>query len=466
MNETGMELARVRQVFDHQQAVARRQPVPEISVRLHWLRCVDRLVRDHTCAIAQAISEDFGTRLTPETVMAEVMTLRACLRLTRRHLRRWMRPQRRSVGVLFQPGRAWVQAQPVGCVGVVSPWNYPLLLSLAPVVDALAAGNRVLLKPSEYTPRFSALLADLVARLFEPDVFSVVLGDAHCAQAFCALPFDHLFFTGSTLHGRDVARTAAANLTPVTLELGGKSPVLLCADADLPRAARWVAAGKWLNAGQTCVAPDYVLVPHALRDAFVRLYMAQMERMRAGGLGTSVVNARHYARLMEMITQAQQAGARLVSMGEDHPQQRFIAPRVVLDAPDDCPVMHEEIFGPILPVVGYQYLDEALRFIQARPRPLALYPFVKSRDIFEYIMNHSLSGGVTWNGTVVHGGMATLPFGGIGGSGMGASHGHEGFARLSHMRAVYKPGRFSFFTSFAPPYGRAMNWLLNRLVKD
>ncbi len=453
--------------LEMQRLAYRQAPFPTRDQRIDSLKRLEAAVRRNKDAFAQAVSADFGNRAAPETLLAEVVPVLAAIGFARRRLGGWMRPQRRRVGLNFQPGKAWVEYQPLGCVGIVSPWNYPLLLTLSPLTDALAAGNRVIVKPSEITPRFSALLARVVADTFDPAQVTVITGGPDVAQAMCALPFDHLVFTGSTGVGRQVMQAAAANLTPVTLELGGKSPVVLCRDFDLQAAAKVVALGKFFNAGQTCIAPDYALVPADLAEPFAEAVLAEARRMYPTIAGnadyTSIVSERHYARLHGLRAGAAAGGGRVVCL-QDAEAERRLAPTVVLDPPLDGALMQDEIFGPILPVVGYKDLAEAIGFINDRPRPLALYVFTNDAASTQAVLAQTVSGGVTVNGTLLHCIQDDLPFGGVGPSGMGAYHGCDGFTRLSHARGVFKPGRFSGFAFLAPPYGRKMRLALRYMA--
>lgn len=425
--------------------------------RLASLRALEHLVRANQDAFAAAISADFGNRSRPETLLAEVAPTLAAIRHASRHLARWMRPQRRRVGLTFQPGRAWVEYQPLGCVGIISPWNYPLLLALVPLVDALSAGNRVLLKASELTPRLSALLARAIADAFDPAQVATVLGGPEIGAAFARLPFDHLLFTGSTRVGRQVMRAAADNLTPVTLELGGKSPALVCPDFDLARAARSVAIGKFFNAGQTCIAPDYALVPAAKAEAFAQAVLAAARKLyptiAANPDYTAIISDRHRARLEALVAEAESAGAQILRHGAGSGGGR-IEPTVILGAPDAAALMQDEIFGPILPIVPYATLGDALAYINARPRPLALYCWTHDEPTARRILERTISGGVTLNSTFLHFAQDDLPAGGVGLSGMGAYHGRDGFRRFSHARPIYKPGRFNGFEYATPPHGR------------
>ncbi len=450
-----------------QRDAARRDPNPAYAARIDGLTRLEAAIRQHKAAIVGAISADFGNRAGPETMIAEIVPVLTGIAFARRHLKHWMRPERRRVGLNFQPGSAWVEYHPLGCLGIVSPWNYPLLLTISPLIDALAAGNRVIIKPSEFTPRFSALLAQMIEGAFDPAQVTVVTGGAEMAQAVCALPFDHLVFTGSTSVGRHVMRAAAEHLVPVTLELGGKSPALVCPDFDLRAAAKTVAIGKFFSAGQTCIAPDYALVPAGSVPAFADAVLAEARRMypTIGGNPdyTSIVSGRHFARLSGLVAEAEAGGARVLRL-TDAPEERKLAPTIVLDPPLDGALMQDEIFGPVLPVIGYTDLDAAIAFVNDRARPLALYVFSHDPVSTERVMSRVISGGVTVNGTLLHCVQEDLPFGGVGPSGMGAYHGQDGFRRLSHARGVYRPGRFSGFAFLSAPYGKRMAWALRYMA--
>ena len=364
---------------------------------------------------------------------------------------------RRSVGLAFQPAAAKVVYQPLGVVGVIVPWNYPLYLAFGPLIGALAAGNRVMIKMSESTPATSQLVKELLARIFPEDMVAVVLGEAEVGQAFSRLPFDHLLFTGATSIGKHVMRAAAENLVPVTLELGGKSPAIVSADVPLADAAERIAFGKTMNAGQTCVAPDYVLVPierlegfvSAYREAVLRLY----PRLADNPDYSAIINARQLKRLQDYLDDARAKGARVMPLF-DAPQQRRMPHCLLLEVKEQMRVMQEEIFGPLLPIVPYGELDEALAYVNARPRPLALYYFGYDRGEQQRVLEGTHSGGVCLNDTLLHVAQDDLPFGGIGPSGMGHYHGHEGFLTFSKARAVFAKQRFNAARLIYPPYGK------------
>jgi len=459
----------MREAFDRQHVASRGNPAPDAAARRVSLTTLHGLVRDNTNAFARAIAEDFGGRAQRETEILEAIPTLNAIRHARKGVRQWLKPEPRAVDWLFQPARAWIRYEPLGVVGILSPWNFPLLLSLVPLANVLSAGNRAMLKPSELTPAFSDLLGRLVAERFDPAQVTVIPGGVEVARAFSSWPFDHLLFTGSTAIGREVMRAAAENLTPVTLELGGKSPAIIGADFPLGRAARSIAFGKWLNAGQTCVAPDYVLVPAERAAAFAEAVIEEARRgypSIASDDYTSVITERHQARLNAAIDEAAAAGAVIIRHGGHHAGTRKIAPTVVLGAPAGCLLLREEIFGPVLPVLPYATLDDALAFVNARDRPLALYCFTNDKRIRAKVLDGATSGGVTLNGTLLHAGHDGLPFGGIGASGMGAYHGRDGFRRFSHARAVHAIGAINALERLGPPWGglaaRATRFLLRR----
>ncbi len=446
------------QRFDRMHRVTRQGTAPTLQDRRDRLDRLRRMLLENEAGFIAAISDDFCHRSAHESRLLDIVLTLNSLRNARRNLRRWMRDERRHVDLAFQPAKAWVRHEPLGVIGIISPWNYPLFLALGPLVDALAAGNRAMIKPSELTPRSSALLADSIAKAFDEAEVTVITGDAEVAQAFSQLQFDHLVFTGSTAVGRKVMQAAAPNLTPVTLELGGKSPVVVCDDYPLAEAARSIAFGKFLNAGQTCISPDYALVPRAKVAEFAELVIAQA-RLKYPSLATnddysSIVSPRHHARLVGAIEEARVGGATILSLEDDGTAEfRKLPPTVILDAPPDSLVMREEIFGPILPVIGYYTLDEVAEYINSRDRPLALYAFSKDGRQLEGIMERSISGGVTLNGTMLHAAQESMAFGGVGASGMGGYHGRAGFLRFSHARSIYKVGFINIFESLGPPWG-------------
>ncbi len=441
--------------------------------RCHQLDTLLALVRDNQTAFADAVNRDFGMRSAHETRIAEIFSLCETIKYVRARLRSWMRPKRRGVPLVFRPGRAHVAYQPLGVVGVISPWNYPLQLALGPAAYALAAGNRVLIKPSEHTSETAALLERLVAERFDATVLRVVTGGTEVGEAFSRLPFDHLLFTGSTQVGRAVMQAAAQHLTPVTLELGGKSPAIVHGSYPTAHAAARIAWGKWFNAGQTCIAPDYALVHEAQRDAFVASVAAHVRdaypTIRDNPDYTSVVGPRHYRRLHALLADAQERGARAMRLCPESEalsdESHRMPPTLLLDVSDAMQVMQEEIFGPILPVVTYRALDEAIAYVNARPRPLALYYFDEDREHADTMLARTSSGAAVLNDVMLHFAIDDLPFGGVGASGMGAYHGIEGFETFSHKKAVFVQSRLNFAGLLRPPYGKRVDALLRLLIR-
>lgn len=448
-----------------------RDPLPAWPARAERLRALERLLQANRAQIADAIHADFGNRPLEETELLEIFPSLSAVRHALRHGRRWMRPKRRFADLLFLPARTELRPQPLGVVGIIVPWNYPLYLAVGPLVDALAAGNRAMLKMSEYTPRFSALFAELVGKYFRNDEVLVVNGDAAVGQAFAALPFDHLLFTGSTAVGHHVMRAASANLTPVTLELGGKSPALIGPGARLEHAAERIVFGKLVNAGQTCIAPDYVLLPRAQMADFAAAARAAAARLypdlARNAQYASIATDRHYARLSALRDDAKAAGASIESLSDAAPdaERRLLPPVLLADVRDDMAVMQEEIFGPLLPLVPYDTLDEAIAFVRARAHPLALYLFETEQALIDRVLACTHAGGVTVNDTLYHIAQHGLPFGGVGASGMGGYHGEAGFRTFSHLKPVFRQARWNGAGLLNPPYGKRFRQMLGVLLK-
>jgi coniferyl-aldehyde dehydrogenase len=450
-----------------------RERHPALAVRRDRLSRLLALVREHERELVAAVDADFGGRSPHETRLGELYIVANGIRGALRDLPRWMKRRRVATPLSLLPGRAEIVPQPLGAIGIISPWNYPVQLALVPATGALAAGNRVMLKPSELTPRTSGLLADLVARRFAEDEFAVVLGDATLGAAFAATKFDHLFFTGSTAVGRHVARAAAENLVPVTLELGGKSPALVADDADLDLAVPRLVAGKLFNAGQTCIAPDYALVPQDKRDAFVAKAKEAIARfypaLAANPDYTAIVNDRHYARLAGLIEDARAKGASIDVVNPAHealdPSRRKLAPTILTGVDERMAVMREEIFGPLLPVETYGSIDQAIARIDARPRPLAFYYFGADGKRRDRVLRETIAGGVTVNDTLYHFAHEELPFGGVGESGSGAYHGESSFLTFSHAKPVFHQARLAPSRWLQPPYGKRFERVLALLKR-
>lgn len=470
--EREKEVKALQDLLARQRAAFMGDMWPDRATRDDRLRRLLALVERNADAMVAAAAADFGHRSAHVTRLADVMMVETAVRHARRHLRRWMRTRRVPTSIAFFPGRSRLMPQPLGVVGIVAPWNYPFQLALGPAAAALAAGNRVLVKPSELTPRCSALLQSMVAESFAPEEMAVVTGDAQVGRAFVELKFDHLLFTGSTAVGREVALAAAANLTPVTLELGGKSPAILAADCDLERAARSIALGKLFNAGQTCIAPDYALVPRGMVDGFVAAMGRAVQQLypRHGRNAdcTSIVNARHHERLQGLLDDARRQGATLFPLalegGEPPAMPRLLGPTLVLDCQPGMAILRDEIFGPLLPVVPYDDLDAALAHVNRGERPLALYWFGRNAAQRERVLRGTHAGGVTVNDCMWHFAQEDLPFGGVGASGSGAYHGEAGFRTFSKDKPVFHQGSLTGTTLLLPPYGKAFD-LVARLLK-
>lgn len=456
-----------------------------LAWRLERLARLQSLIDTHGPALADAVQADFGVRSRQLTDVADYFVLLATISQLKSQCARWMKPQRVATPIYLQPASAHIQRQPLGVVGIIGPWNYPLQLTLGPLATALAAGNRAMIKPSELTPRSSALLAELLHSAFSPDEVAVVLGGPDVAHGFASLPFDHLFFTGSTAVGRKVAEAAARNLTPTTLELGGKSPCIIdasCSAADMAGVALKIAHGKLINAGQTCIAPDYVLLPQGREAEFEQAFaraVGQLFPTLAGNADyASIVSDRHFARLHGLLDEAQAAGARVVQAGDHgadhaaHPagqpsatQVRQMAPVLVFNPPAHSRLMTEEIFGPILPVLTYRTLADAVAHINARPRPLALYWFGTDAAARDQVLSQTVSGGVTINDTLLHIAHHNLPFGGVGESGWGSYHGEAGFLRFTQQKPVLVQSRWAMGHLFYPPYGARFQQVMGLLKR-
>ncbi|HSW83756.1 MAG TPA: coniferyl aldehyde dehydrogenase [Usitatibacter sp.] len=462
----------LREAFERQRHARHSTSTPTYRERIAALAALESMLRSATPELCDAVDADFQGRAAEETRLLEIFPALEGARHARRHLRRWMRPQRRATSVWFLPGRSRVMFQPLGVVGIVVPWNYPIYLAAAPIVSALSAGNRILVKMSEAAPRTGELFAALVARHFDPARLSVVNGGPDLAREFVSLPFDHLLFTGSTAVGRDVMRAAAENLTPVTLELGGKSPAIVGRDIDIAQAAGKIMYGKCLNAGQTCIAPDYALVPEERIEDFVAAARASVERMypqlAKNAQYSSIVNARHRERLASLLDEARRAGTRIEEVnpgGGDMSGSPKVAPQLLVSADPGLRVMREEIFGPLLPIVGYGDAADAIAYVNARPRPLALYVFDHNEQTIARVLDETVSGGATVNETILHIAQDDLPFGGVGPSGMGEYHGRAGFETFSKRKAVFRQSRLNLLGLFRPPYGPRFERLMRLLSR-
>jgi coniferyl-aldehyde dehydrogenase len=441
--------------------LSRTTPAPDLAERLDRLARLRAAVADNEARFEQAISADFGHRSTTETAIAETLLVLGEIKHATKHLKKWMAPQRVSTALQFMPARNRLIPQPLGVVGIIAPWNYPLQLTLAPAVGALAAGNRVMIKPSELVPRFSALLKEVIAAKFDATEIVVTGIDDDIAKTFASLPFDHLIFTGSTRVGRLVAEAAGRNLTPITLELGGKSPVIVDRSADLGQAAQRIAYAKLLNAGQTCIAPDYALVPQGQVQDFAERVRANMLTMFGTDPDnkdyTSIVSDRHYARLEGLVADAAAKGATVMQAAKPGDpgwkSKRKFPPTIVVGATSDMAIMQEEIFGPLLPIMGYRDAGEPVTYINRHDRPLALYWFGKDDAARDEVLSRTISGGVTVNDCLFHFTQINQPMGGVGASGTGAYHGEWGFRNLSKLKPVFYRSALNRLADLYPPYG-------------
>jgi len=459
-------------LFSAQRAALATAGAPSHARRVDALSTLSRMLQSRQRALADAVFEDFGGRAREETLMLELLPLLDASGHARRSLARWMKPRRVAPTWFLMPARAYVVHQPKGVVGVIGTWNYPLLLTLGPLIDALAAGNRVMIKPSEFTPRTSELLSTAIADVFAPDHVTVVTGGPEVASAFSQLPFDHLLFTGSTRVGSLVMRAASASLTPVTLELGGKSPAIVHESYSIEQAMERILVGKLYNAGQTCVAPDYMLVSRATVAEVERAARAVIPRLYPTLVDnpdyTRILSRDHYARLEAGIREARDRGARVVTINpggaECTAENKVYPPTLVFDVPEDAALLRDEIFGPVLPIVAYDSLADAIAFVNARPRPLALYYFDDDSARISRVLHETISGGVTINDVLLHLGQHNLPFGGAGASGMGRYHGAAGFETFSNAKGVMAQRRIRLTGLLAPPYTDRTRALIRRLL--
>lgn len=466
------DILRLRQLFSQQQAAFAEDPMPSLETRRRHLLTLRGLLLKHREAITAAIHADFTARSATETLIAEIISPAEQITYVLKRLKGWMRPSRRRVGLQFQPARALVMYQPLGVVGIMVPFNYPVNLAIEPLIAALAAGNRALIKMSEFTPRTAEVLTEMLREGFPENHVAVITGEADVASAFSELPFDHLLFTGSSRVGRQVMRAAAHHLTPVTLELGGKSPVIIADDIPLADIIERLVFAKSFNAGQTCVAPDYLLVPRkkmdALLDAYVETFQRLYPTLNNNPDVSSIIHQRHYQRLEDWLRDAGEKGAVIRKVSDESITDgsfRMVT-HLLTNVTDDMTVMREELFGPILPVIPYDSMEEALEFVRRRPRPLALYLFSYDKSLQQRVMARTHAGSMAINEAMLQVGIDDLPFGGVGPSGMGQYHAHEGFLTMSKAKPVLIKGRLNSMKLMYPPYGRGLQaklfkWLLS-----
>ena len=460
--------ANMQAILDRQKQDYIREGVVSAETRIDRLDRSINLLKKYGTQLCEAMAADFGHRSLQQSKLTDIDGSIGPLEHAKKNLRQWMRPEKRKsmfpLGLLGSRSR--VEYQPLGVIGCISPWNFPVQLTFAPLAGIFAAGNRTMIKPSEFTPETSALMAKMFAEAYSEEEVAVLTGGPEVGSAFSTLAFDHLLFTGATSIARHVMRAAAENLVPVTLELGGKSPVIIGENADIELTAANVMAGKTMNAGQICLAPDYVFVPENRADDFVAAAQASVKKMFANLKDnpdyTSIVNERHFERINGYITDAKEKGATVVEINpasEDFTQQEHhrIPPTLIMDPTDDMSVMQEEIFGPVLPVKRYKHIDETIAYVNDHARPLGLYYFGQSAEEEQKVLTHTTSGGVTVNDVIMHIAQEDLPFGGVGPSGMGSYHGYDGFKTFSHAKAVYSQSKTvsKLAASMRPPYKKA-----------
>ena len=466
-----MSINRFTLQLDEIKAAYASEPNPTLQVRLERIGRIERMIAANEEKICKVLTADFGNRHPIESRLLEFQMIYQACKHVRKHLKEWMKPQLVATPGFLGSSQAWTQMQSMGVVGIMSPWNYPVQLALVPAIAAFAAGNRVWLKPSERSSRTSGFLAALIQEYFHPSEFCVSVGGTEVAESFAALPFDHLFFTGSGDIGKKVMRAAADHLTPITLELGGKSPAIVDPSANLKEAAASIAYGKLVNGGQTCIAPDYVMIHASDCDAFVQeLQNAAQKQFSNPAELTNAIDEHQLARWHQLVQDAVDRGAQVIPLisSADNVELPF-TPVALRNVPEDSLIMQEEVFGPILPIVTMNDIDSTIRYINHRPMPLALYWFGKNKEVMKRILNETRSGGVTINDTLLHAAVEDLPFGGIGASGMGAYHGKAGFEAFSHRKSVLEVRGFLGLhflrgTQLArPPYGKGIERLLRWL---
>lgn len=459
------QLARIR--------AAQRERTPNYAQRIDDLKRLRAALIEYSERLIDAANADFGQRSRHETISADLLMSLHEIDVIKGKLKGWMKPKRVGVDLKFLPARAEVRSVPLGVIGIMSPWNYPINLALMPLAAAIGAGNHVMLKPSEHTPEVSRVLAEMLASVFPSERVSVVQGGPEVGIAFSELPFDHLLFTGATSIGRHVMAAAAKNLTPVTLELGGKSPVVIGPDFDPEEAAARIMPMKLLNAGQTCIAPDYILMPKDKVEAFVNAIKRDVARaypdLKTSPDYTRVINQRQFDRLAGYLDEARKLGASVESLEPGGPafdrDSRLMPPTLVRDCPDEATLMRDEIFGPILPIRTYDTFQDALRFVADRPRPLAFYLLDRDGSRIDYALDQVVAGAVCINDIAMHFAQPTLPFGGVGDSGMGHYHGEYGFTTFSKQMPVFYQARFSSIWLLKPPYKKLADRMLKMLFR-
>jgi len=455
--------------FEHMYALSRKSPLNSWTDREALLDSLENMLSDNKQVFADTISQDFGHRSKDETQFAELFPSFQGIAHAKKHGKSWMKTRRVGISALYRPAHNEIQPQPLGLVGIMVPWNYPLFLAIGPMIDALAAGNRIMIKMSESAPLFAEAFAQAVSEHFSADMVSVVVGDVELAVAFSELAFDHLLYTGSTSVGKKVMAAAAPNLTPVTLELGGKSPVIVLDDVNLENVVNRVMMGKTLNAGQTCIAPDYVLINSSLHSKFVKLAKEWVKKHYPNIANnedyTHIINDSQFRRIQGYLDKLPNEQVVPLTEVTANSETRLMPPVFVVNPDPESDVMQNELFAPVLPLVHINGLRDAIEFVNDRPRPLALYVFGEDNDDIEYVRNHTVSGGVGVNEVIMHVAQHELPFGGVGHSGIGAYHGKWGFERMSHMKPIFVQSKFNAMNVMLPPYSALFKKGLKSLTK-
>lgn len=448
----------LQSLLDTQKSAYQLAPLPSAKHRITQLTDLKSALLSYQDELVAALDKDYGHRSTQDTLISDILPCVMNINYTIKNLKKWMKPQRRHAGLLLSPAKVNVHYQPLGVIGIMVPWNFPVMLSIGPLITALAAGNRAMIKLSEFTPATNIVITKMLASLFNNDTVAIVEGEADVAAAFSALAFDHLIFTGSTTVGRHVMRAAADNLTPVTLELGGKSPVIIADDMPIETAVERLIFGKCINAGQICVAPDYVLCPENKITDFINAYQKKFQEMYGKELPSkdygNVINDTQHSRILAWLDDAVAKGATVVSANkqEINRESRQLPTQLVTNTTDEMLLMQGEIFGPVLPIIGYKNLDEAISYINDRPRPLALYIMSFDKTVQQDLLERTHSGGVCINDTIFHVAADDAPFGGVGDSGMGHYHGKEGFLTFSKAKTVLSRGKLNTGKLVHPPY--------------
>ncbi|WP_298142639.1 coniferyl aldehyde dehydrogenase [uncultured Acinetobacter sp.] len=471
MTAQGFNLQHLQDILALQKQAYLRHPLSSAHERIERLARLKRILLKYQDQFADAINKDYGNRSIGETKIGELLTCLEQIKYYSKHISKWMKPSKRRIALIHQPAKGWVEYQPLGVIGIIAPWNYPLLLSIGPLICALAAGNHAMIKVSSSSSHFGRVLERALSEAFPQDLVAVVNGGGAISDAFCHLAFDKMIFTGSTAVGKTVMKAASENLVPVILELGGKSPVLVHSSMNIQDVAERIAAGKLWNAGQTCVAPDYMFLPKGKTEAFIEHFKAYVNKMYPSFKDnqdyTAIINDKQHQRLQNYLKDAQEKGAKIIEIykeKEDLSTTRKLAPTLLTNVTQDMKIMQEEIFGPLLPILEYEQIDDVIDFINSRPRPLALYYFDFNRARANYVAQRTHSGHFGQNTVITHVAQDDLPFGGVGASGMGKYHGPEGFFSLSHERSVMSNPKLYSLKFILPPFNKPIHKLISKLL--